>query len=120
MSEDKRNVIDAWIIDKFRPFSKTWLEIARNALVVGLLIFIARKSNSGMLMLLSFFTTMVFSLYCLSYVLLSIPPYRSTAINRLVRIGLNVGSFAILSFVIWRWGNLISKTLFQLADTQVK
>jgi hypothetical protein len=46
MSEDKRNVIDAWIIDKFRPFSKTWLEIVRNALVVGLLIFIARKSNS--------------------------------------------------------------------------
>ena len=91
VSDDKRNKVDAWIIDKFRPFAKAWMEVVRNALVVGLFIFLARKSNSNFLLLLSFFTAIIFAFYCLSFLLLSMPPYKSTAPNRFVRLALNAG-----------------------------
>src|ERR1700724_2720218 len=112
MTEDKRNKVDAWIIDKFRPFARAWMEIVRNALVVGLLIFLARKSNSVLLGLLSLFTTLVFAYYCLSYILLQTPPYKSTATNRFMRWTLNVGSLALLGIGIWYWSDLISQVLF--------
>jgi hypothetical protein len=120
VTEDKRNKVDAWIIDKFRPFVRIWMEVVRNALVVGLLIFVARKSNSVTLLLLSTFTALLFGLYCLSYVQLSMPPYRSGASNRFIRLALNIGSLLFVAFVLWTWADLITKTLFQLADLQAK
>lgn len=120
MDEDKPNKVDAWIIDKFRPFVKGWMEIVRNALVVGVLIFFARKSNSVLLSLLALFTTVLFGLYCLSYVMLQSPPYRSQASNRYARWALNTGSFILIGLILWAWADLINKVLFQLADVQIK
>jgi len=120
MTEDKRNKVDAWIIDKFRPFAKAWMEVVRNAFVVGLFLFIARKSNSSTLLLLASFTVVVFMCYCLSYILLSMPPYRSKAPNWFFRLALNIGSVAFAAFIAWTWSDLIAKALFQIADLQVK
>ena len=120
MEEDKRNKVDAWIIDTFRPFAKTWLEIVRNAFVVGFLIFVAKKSHSTFVSVISICTILIFMAYCLSFILLSIPPYRSTAPNRFFRWALNLGAIVFLGLIARTWSDALSKVLFELAELQVK
>jgi hypothetical protein len=114
------NKIDDWIINKFRPFAKAWMEIVRNALVVGVVLFVGRKSHSSTLSLFAYFTFLVFGLHCLSFVLLSTPPFKSTANNKIVRWIINTVSFLFVAGCLWFWSDLISKMLFELAELQTK
>jgi hypothetical protein len=58
---------DAWVEPYVRTFCKWWLDLIRNAIIVGVLYFFAEKSGSLTLKVLSIFTFAVFFAYCLSY-----------------------------------------------------
>jgi uncharacterized membrane protein HdeD (DUF308 family) len=118
--QPQRNPTDAWIEDKFRPFVRGWLEIVRNLLVVVIFNALAQKTHYGLLQLFAFVTMILFGYYCVSYIQLAIPAYRSTAPNKWLRYFLNVVSFAFAVFVIWSWSNVMQRTFSELGALQPK
>jgi hypothetical protein len=104
---------------KFRPFAKGWLEIILNMFVVGLFNYVADKSQYSALKLFAFFTTLLFSVYSLSYVQEALP-VRSQAKNKYVRVVMQVIIVAFSLFVLWSWSNIIYKVIDELSKVQVR
>jgi hypothetical protein len=59
---------DVWAATQARAFSKWWLDLVRNLIIVGVLQFLAEKSGLWYLKAISAFTYLMFFAYCLSYV----------------------------------------------------
>jgi hypothetical protein len=69
--------------EKMRPFAKTWFEIVRTMFVVALLSYVASKSDYLVLKLFAFFTYLFFGVYCMSFIVETMPVTNSKASNRL-------------------------------------
>jgi hypothetical protein len=104
----KTNPVDIWIVTKFRPFALKWLEFIRNLLVVSAFLYLSRKSQSPAIGLLGLITTVTFGVYCLSFLLLSLP-ISSKAKYPPDRVIMNIIITLVTCYLIYRWS-------FQLAD----
>lgn len=118
--EKPRNRLDSWIIDKFRPFAKSWFEIIRNAFVVALLNYVASRSESNPLKLFAFFTYIIFICYCMSFILLSQEPSRSSRKNKYLRWAEDIFWSLVAGVFSWYWIDVIIKAIDQLTKVQFK
>lgn len=122
MSEQPKfhSPVDDWLIQKFQPFAKTWFELVRTAFVVALFNYIGTKSGSSTVQLIALFTYILFGVYCISFVILSTPPSRSTASNKFVRWIVDAGGVLVTGVGLYYWSNIITKVLDEIAKVQFK
>jgi hypothetical protein len=112
--------VDDWLSQQFQPFAKTWFELVRTAFVVALLNYVGTKSNSTVVALLALFTYLLFGAYCISFVILSQRPTRSTASNRYVRWSLDGLGLLITGIGLYYWSDIIAKVMDQIMKVQFK
>jgi hypothetical protein len=115
---DYTNGFDRWMGEKMRPFAKIWFEIVRNLFVVALLSYVANKSDYSILKLFAFFTYVLFGLYCMSFVVESMPVTNSKAPNVVVRWGVNLVGTAFFVTTFYIWSNVIIKVLDEVMKLQ--
>ncbi|TFV69422.1 hypothetical protein E4K64_33360 [Bradyrhizobium frederickii] len=122
MSEQPKvhSPVDDWITQKFQPFAKTWFELIRTAFVVALFNYIGTKSNSSVVSLLALFTYILFGVYCITFVILSTPPHRSTASNKYARWTVDALSLLVTGVGLYYWSNIVTKVLDQIMTVQFK
>jgi hypothetical protein len=58
---------DRWGGEKLRAFSKWWLDLMRNVVVVSVLLYLARKSDGWPLTIVAYLSFGSLILYCLTY-----------------------------------------------------
>ena len=58
---------DLWGAEKTRTFTKWWLDLMRNIIVVAVLLFLAKKSDSWPLTIIAYVSFGAVVLYCLTY-----------------------------------------------------
>jgi hypothetical protein len=111
---------DRWLVEKFQPFAKTWFELIRTAFVVALFDYIASKSDSNIVKLFALFTYVLFAYYCLTYIILSHPPIRSTAKNSYLRLTYDAFGFIALVILFWYFGEVFQSVIDGLIKAQFK
>jgi hypothetical protein len=58
---------DRWGAEKVRAFTKWWLDLMRNVIVVAVLLYLAKKSDSWLLTIIAYASFAAVILYCLTY-----------------------------------------------------
>lgn len=92
---------DIWVTKQIRAFAKWWLELARNAIVVTGLIYLADKSNSVTLKVFAYGTSIVLLGYCMSHLntwsFRFVPGIKHERINRVA----NAAAWGVISGCIF-------------------
>jgi hypothetical protein len=58
---------DAWGAKKVQAFTKWWLDLMRNLVVVAVLLYLARKSDNSLLTIVAYASFAAVVLYCLTF-----------------------------------------------------
>jgi hypothetical protein len=61
------SVADSWGAEKIRAIAKWWLDLMRNVVVVSVLLYLSKKSDSWPLPIVAYVSFASLVLYCLTY-----------------------------------------------------
>lgn len=117
MADDFTTGYEKWMATSVRSFAEAWFRILRNLFIVSLLSYVDNKSTYPAMKLFSLFTSILFGVYCMTYVG-PITPMSSNSSKRYLRWA---GNLLIAAFFVWMfyvWSNIVIKVIDEVTRIQ--